>query len=125
VIAEDRMHAERRLQAGQHRRPFAGGNLAGDMAMAGDVIAEHHRDVRLQRVGALDDFLDALQRHPWIASVQVGDHRYPEREIRGPLRGRNVVARDAKPEDGFAEPVSRSRGTERAKRTGETQELTP
>ena len=83
------MHAERRLQPGQHRRPFAGGNEARDMAMAGDVVAEHDDDVGVERIGALDDRLDALQRHPGIAGMEVGDDGDPELEIGRPLRRLN------------------------------------
>ena len=70
------MHAERRLQAGEHRRPFVGRDIARHMAVARDVIAEHDDDVGIERIGALDDRLDALQRHPGIAGVQVGDDGY-------------------------------------------------
>ncbi len=98
VIAEDGVHAERRLEAGQHRRPFVGRNDARDMAMAGDIIAEQHDEVGLQRIGVLDDRLDALQRHPGIAGVNVGDDGDLQLEIRGPLPRRQMIARDARPQ---------------------------
>ena len=101
------MHAKWGLQAGEHGRPFAGRNEARHVAMSGDVIAEHDDDVRIERIGAFDDRLNAFQRHPGIAGVKVGDDGYPELEIGGPLRRLDVIARNAKPQHGLAEPVCR------------------
>src|SRR5207237_10165667 len=64
VIAENGMHAERRLQPGEHRRPLAGRNQPRDMAVSGDVVAEQDDDVGLKRIGALDNRVDAIDRHP-------------------------------------------------------------
>src|SRR5437879_5290077 len=97
VIAEDGVHAERRFQPAQHRRPFGRWDAARDMAMADDVVAEQNGDVRLQRVGALDDAFDTPERHPGIAGVEVCDDGNPQLEIGGPLLRRKGVARDLEP----------------------------
>jgi hypothetical protein len=78
VIAENRMDAKRRLQPGEHGRPFGGWNVARHMMMPGHVIAQHDDDIGIERIGALDDRLDVLQRHPGIAGVKVGDDGYLE-----------------------------------------------
>ena len=49
---------------------------------------------------------DALQRHPGIAGVKVGDGGDLEFETGGPLRRCNVVARDTKPQRGLAKSIS-------------------
>ena len=105
VIAENGVHAERRPQAGKHARPLAGGNVARHLAVPGHVVAEHDDHVRLERVGARDDVLDAIERHPGIAGVQVRDRSDPEMQARGPFRRRNMIARNAKPQHRRAEPV--------------------
>ena len=92
--------------------------------MSGDVVAEQHDDVGVQRIGALDDALDAIDRHPGIAGVKVGDGRDPELESLWPSWRREIVARNAKPHYGFAEPVSSGRDAKRAEPTGKFQEMT-
>jgi hypothetical protein len=76
-------------------------------------------------MGALDDILDALQRHPRIAGMQVGDNRDSKREIRRPLFWGNVVARDAKLQYGLAEPIGRGRAGQRPEPAAETKKLPP
>ena len=85
MISEDRVHAERRLQSREHRRPFAGRDEARHVAMAGHVVAEHDDDIGVKRVGALDDRLDVIQRHPRIAGVYIGDDGDLELKIGRPL----------------------------------------
>ena len=78
------------------------------MAMPGHVVAEHDDDIRIERIGAFDDRLNAFQRHPGIAGMKVGDDGDLELEIGGPLRRQDVIARDAKPQHRLdAEPVCR------------------
>ena len=102
------MHAERGLQSGKHRRPFTGRNVARHVAMTRDIVAQQHDDIRIERIGAFDDRLNAIQRHPGIAGMQVGDDRDLERKISRPLRRGNIVARDAKPQHRLdAEPIGR------------------
>ena len=91
--------------------------------MAGHVVAEHDDDVGVQCIGSLDDPLDAVERHPGIAGVKIGDDGDLELEIGGPLRRRKVVADDAKLQRGFGEPVSRGRDAERAQATKEFKEM--
>lgn len=73
VVAHDGMDAQRRFEAGQHSRPFARRNDARDLVQAGDIVAEQHDDVSIQRVGAVDDGLDPVQRHPgsqaWMSAM--------------------------------------------------------
>jgi len=118
------MDAERRLQAGQHRRPFGGRNKACDMAVSGDVVAEQNDEVGIQRVGALDNAVDAIERHPGIAGVKVGDRGDPELKSPWPSRRREIVAGDAEPHDGFAEPVGGGGNAERAQRAHGFQKMT-
>ena len=80
VIAKHRMHTERRLQAGEHPRPIGIGNEACHVAMTGHIVAEHDDDVGLERIGAFDDRLDMIERHPGIAGMEVGDRGDPEFE---------------------------------------------
>jgi len=54
------MHTERGLQPGKHRCPFARRNVARHMAMSGHVVAQHDDDVGIERIGAVDDRLDAF-----------------------------------------------------------------
>ena len=80
------MHTERRLQAGEHPRPIGIGNEACHVAMTGHIVAEHDDDIRLERIGAFDDRLDMIERHPGIAGMEVGDRGDPELEPCRPLR---------------------------------------
>jgi len=68
--------------------------------MSGHVVAQHHDDVRMKRIGAFDDGFDAFQRHPGVAGMKVGDDGYLELETGGPLRRRDVIPRNAKPQQG-------------------------
>ena len=86
MIAEDRIDAERRLQARELFGPRAGRDIAADEAMGADEIAEQHRQVRPLRIGQIDDGADALLRHPGIAGVDVGDDGDLEIEAGGPSR---------------------------------------
>ncbi len=56
--------------------------------------------------------------------MKVGDDGDLELEIRRPLRRHQMIARDAKPQHGLAEPVSRGRDAERAETADEPKELT-
>ena len=120
------MHAERRFQPGQHRRPFAGRNEARDMAMAGDIVAEHDDDIGVQRVGALDDRLDAIaatsrdRRHECRRSTAILSWKSA-----GHCGGDRVIARDAKPQHRLdAEAIGRGRGAEGAEAADEPEEMT-
>ena len=125
MIAHDRVHAERRLEPCEHRSPFARRNEARDVAMTGDVIAEHDDEIGIQRIGAFDDRLDAIERHPGIASMEVGDGGDPELEIRRPLPRRKIIADGAEPQHRLdAEPIGRRRSTEGAKPADGPEELT-
>jgi len=83
--------------------------------MSGHIIAEHHDDVGPKRVGAFDDRLDVLERHPGIAGMNVGEDRDVELEARGPLRRVERVTRDAKPQHRLAEAIGGRRHAESAK----------
>jgi len=72
------------------------------MPVAGDVIAEQHDDVGVERIGLRStNRLDALKRHPGIAGVKVGDGGDLELETGGPSRRPDMVARDAKAQRGL------------------------
>jgi hypothetical protein len=92
--------------------------------MTGHIVAEHDDDVRLKRVGAFDDRLDMIERHPRIAGVEVSDRGDPELEPCRPLRRRKVVPRDAKPQDRSGETVSSGRDAYRAQSTHGLQKMT-
>ena len=99
------MHPERRLETGEHGRPFIGRNKSRDIPVTGDVIAKQDGDVGAERVGVFDDRLDTFQRHPGIAGVNIGDDGDLEFQIGRPLRRRNLIARDPKLQLGFAEAI--------------------
>ena len=59
--------------------------------------------------------LDALQRHPGIARMQVGDDGDLQLEAGRPLRRRRIVARDAQPHQRLdAKTIGRGGDAERA-----------
>jgi hypothetical protein len=61
------------------------------------------------RIGAIDNRLDVLQRHPGIAGMKIGDDGDLELETGGPLRRQNIIPRDPKPQHRLnADPVCRS-----------------
>ena len=125
MIAEDRMHAERRLQLRQGRRPFGGRYLPHHVAMPGHVVAEHDDDIGMKRVGAFDDRLNVPKRHPGIAGMKVGDDGDLELEARRPLRWRNVVTGNVKPQQRLdAEAIGRGRGAEGTEAGEEAKEFT-
>ena len=77
--------------------------------MPGHVIAQHDDDIRVERIGAIDDRLDVLQRHPGIAGMKIGDDGDLELEIGGPLRRQDIIPRDPKPQHRLnADSVCRS-----------------
>jgi hypothetical protein len=80
--------------------------------------------VRLERVGACDNLLDAIERHPGIAGVKVRDRGDPELQARRPFRRRYIIARDAKPQDRGTEPVGGGGDAQRAQSTHEFQKMT-
>ena len=90
--------------------------LRRDVAMTGNIVAKHDDDVGLQRIGMRDDRLDMRERHPGIAGVHVGDGGDLQLEIGGPLRRRDLIARDAEPQHRLdAEAIGRggeARGAE-------------
>jgi hypothetical protein len=94
------------------------------MTMTGDVIAEHDDDIGVERIGAFDDLLDAVERHPGIAGVNVGDHGDFKREIGGPLPRRQAVLREPQLQHRLAKPVGRGGGADGAYSAERTKELT-
>ena len=88
------------------------------MAMPGDIIAEQNDDIGLQRIGAFDDTLDALQRHPGIAGVQIGNRSDLQFETGGPLRRREIIARDLQPQQRLAKTIGRAGNADRAEAGG-------
>jgi hypothetical protein len=119
------MDAERRFQAGQHLGPFVGRNDARDLMQAGDIVAEQHDDIRIQRVGTIDDGLDPVQRHPGVAGMNVGDHGDLQRKIRRPLARGRVIAGDPKPQHRLdADAVSGGRDGESRQAADGTDEMT-
>jgi hypothetical protein len=94
--------------------------------MSRHIVAEHDDDVRLKRIGALDDGRDVIQRHPGIAGMDVGDDGDLETEVGRPLRRPKIVADDAEPQQGLdADPVESGSRAEGSGSTEETNELTP
>ena len=87
------------FKSGQYRRPFVGRNEAGDMAGSGNVVAEQDDDVGVQRIGAFDNAgmrsIDIQDRR------REGRHGGDPRWNRPPSRRRQLVARDAEPDDGL------------------------
>ena len=94
------------------------------MSMPGHIVAEHDDDVRAKRIGAFDDRLNVLERHPGIAGVEIGDDGDRELMIGWPLRRRNMIARDPKPQHGLAEAIGRGREAGGAKSGDEAKKTT-
>jgi hypothetical protein len=63
-----------------------------------DVVAEQHDEVRAKRIRLFDNRFDALDIHPRLASVEVGDNRDREIKVCGPARKLEVVARHPLPQ---------------------------
>jgi len=89
--------------------------------MSGDVVAEQPDDIGVRRIDTLDNPVDAIDRHPGIAGVKVGDGRDPELESLWTSWRREIVARNARPHYGSA---SSGRDAKRAEPTGKFQEMT-
>ena len=90
VAGDDRGALEEvveRQARGEARRAAGGQHVVG----AGDVVAQQHDDIRVQRIGALDDRLNMRQRHPGIAGMDVGDGGNPKLETGRPLRRLDIV----------------------------------
>ncbi len=106
MIAEDGVHAERRLEPRERRRPAFCRHERPHVLVAGLVVAEQQRDVGLQPVGRLDDVGHALEVHPRFAGVEVGDERDAQARAVLPSGRREGVALDAQAERLDAERVA-------------------
>ncbi len=91
VIAENRIDAERRLENPQRLGPLIGKHGSGDEIMPGVEIAQNDRDVGLQRIGELANIADAPDRHPRLASVNIGNDGDLERKSCRPARRRHRI----------------------------------
>jgi hypothetical protein len=123
VIAEHGMDTERRAKLAERRAPVAHRDRPGvDPVEALDEVAEEHHQIGRQRVGRRDDLLDALDRHPWPAGVDVGDDRDAKRGVRvAPVRRGDGVARHHRRQrrlhcHGMARQRERNRGGTQEKR---------
>ena len=56
--------------------------------------------------------------------MEIGDDGDLELKIAGPLRRLNMIARDAKPQHGLAEPIGRGRQAGGAESGNEAKEMT-
>ena len=91
VIAEDRIDAERRAQARQARPPRpVRRHSFGDETMGGEIIAEHHDEIAVERIGGIDHLAHAREPHIGAAGVQVGDDRDGQALAVGPARRRQA-----------------------------------
>ncbi len=80
MIAKHGVHTERRLELRQCSGPVVvsdGFGIAGEL-MTGNVVAEQQHGVGRQRIDLGDDALDALDVHPRLAGVQVGEDGEPD-----------------------------------------------
>ena len=79
-------------------RQFAGPDrmrhALGHEAVRGEIVAEQHDQVGLQRVGRVDRPADVRQPHVGPAGMQVGDHRDGELAALAASRRRERVTRD-------------------------------
>jgi hypothetical protein len=50
------------------------------------IVAEQHGEIRLLRIGQIDDLSNALFRHPGITGVNIGDYGDRELDILRPVR---------------------------------------
>ncbi len=94
VIAENGMHAERRLEDAQRIGPLLGSNGARLELVAGGEVAQQHDDVGVELVGPLRDGADALGRHQRTAGMHVGNDADAQVEAGRPSRRRYIVACD-------------------------------
>ena len=63
--------------------------------MLSHVVAEQQHQIGLQLVRIGDDLLDALDVHPRLASMDIGDQRDPELQRIRPVRHTRAVTNDA------------------------------
>ena len=117
------MNAKRCLQFRQRPCPFAGGNVLGHEAVAGDVVAQQHDDVGTQRVGHLDDGTDAFRRHPRAAGVDVRERGNRQLEARGPALKLQIVARDPGSGQRFDKRIGSGERPDRSEPAEPLQEL--
>ena len=88
------MDAERRLQAPQRARPVLVCErlgIAGNL-VAGDVVAEQQHGIGSKGVDLGNDAFDALDIHPRLAGVQVGDDGEHHGQAPRPARRRERVS---------------------------------
>ena len=74
VIAEDGVDAERGAQAGKLGRPGGRRHALGDETVGGEIIAQHHDQIGLERLRGIDHLAHARDPHIGAAGVDVGDH---------------------------------------------------
>jgi len=75
VVAEHGMDAKRGPQLGQRLGPVLGRDGTRLELVTGGKVAEQHHRVGAERIGDLDDPLDAAERHRRPPRVQVGNDR--------------------------------------------------
>ena len=73
------------VETGELLGPGAGRHIARNERMRADIVAKQHGEVRLPRVGKIDDVADALFRHPRITCVNVRHDRDLELEVVRPI----------------------------------------
>ena len=94
MIAENGVHTERRPEARERARPFRRRDRAAHEAVVSHIVAEQQDQVRRQCVRVDDDPLDALEVHPRLAGVDIGDERDPKVQILRPPGQTGAVTRD-------------------------------
>ena len=113
VIAEYRVHPQRRAQGAQRFRPRLRRHALDLKAMAGGEIAEQHDEIGPQRIGALGNGGNTSCRHQRLTRVNIGQHGDGQLEAFRPPRRRDLVARHAEAPHGLH---SQGIATERQRR---------
>ena len=97
MVAEHRMHAERRPRARKHLGDHAEARPVGDEAMIGEVVAEQHDEIGLERIGERDRARQPRQRGLRPAGMWIGEDRDAQRQVLGPVRRCDPVPHHAQP----------------------------
>src|SRR5215831_8831330 len=84
VIAEDRIDAERRVQAGEFAGPRGVRHALSDKAMRGKEITEHDCQITAQIIGGVDDLANPFETHIRATGVQSGNNSDGQRSALWP-----------------------------------------
>jgi hypothetical protein len=89
------------------------------------IVAEQHDQVGLELIGLAHDRTDALDVHPGLAGVDVGNRRDRDGKVAGPARKLQIIAGDALAQQRLDDNrIGRRRGADDTERKQPLQETT-